>query len=234
MLSDLKKVGKNLIKKSGFLRNYRNSEEFLNQFYKNYFFCQWTPHPIYSVFNQYDKEYYLEYTEAFTHKYRCFFAVSKTIAPRKIIELGTHAGSSADAYISATPDSEYLGIDIFGEATRHDDGSPWKPYEVAQKLFEARGFNHYELLKADLRALDKLPSNSDFVVVDAAHDFENEYADLKLALTATPEFIFVDDVDGEEAKLAVHKFLSEDLKGKVDYTAKIDYIGGGLVIKLRN
>ena len=36
----------------------------------------------------------------FVHKYRCFYAVSKTVSPRRILELGTHAGSSADASYS--------------------------------------------------------------------------------------------------------------------------------------
>jgi hypothetical protein len=72
------------------------------------------------------------------------------------------------------------------------------------------------------------------VVVDAGHDFENEYADLKLALTANPLFIFVDDAEGEDGvNLAVKRFLSEDVSGLVDYTAQIDYQGGGLVIKLK-
>jgi hypothetical protein len=46
-----------------------------------------------------------------------------------------------------------------------------------------------------------LPEHAELVVVDAAHDFDNEYADLQLALTADPEFIFVDDANAEhEAK----------------------------------
>jgi hypothetical protein len=53
-----------------------------------------------------------------------------------------------------------------------------------------------------------------------------------LALTADPDFIFIDDADGE-AKPAIEKFLSEDLKGRVEYTVPISYLGGGLVIKLR-
>jgi hypothetical protein len=40
-------------------------------------------------------------------------------------------------------------------------------------------------------------------------------------------------VDGEEAALAVKQFLEQDLAGPPEYTVPIDYIGGGLVIKLR-
>jgi hypothetical protein len=86
-----------------------------------------------------------------------------------------------------------------------------------------------------LRTLAQLPAPADFVVVDAAHDFDNAYADLQLALTAKPTFIFVDDADSEnEAKPAIEKFLKEDLAGRVDYTFHVSYIGGGLVIKLKD
>lgn len=151
-----------------------------------------------------------------------------------MIELGTHAGASADAYLSASPHAEYIGVDIFGENIRHDDQSPWKPYEVALQLFKARGYKNCQLIRADLRTLDKLPCDADLVVVDAAHDFDNEYADLKLALTANPTFIFVDDAnDPNHAKPALTEFLEKDVKSMVEYVVSIDYGDGGLVIKLR-
>ncbi len=210
-----------------------NLEEFCRRYNENIEACDWEPHPLYSVFTQYDQECYLREKEAFLHKYKCFFAVSKTISPRRIIELGTCAGSSADAYLSAAPNINYIGLDEFGVNTRHDDHSPWDPYEVAVKLLKARGFKNYDLIRVDLRTLDKLPCKSDFVVVDAAHNFENQYADLKLALTAEPTFIFVDDADDEnEVKPAINKFLKEDVKDKLDYTTKIAYRGEGLIIKL--
>jgi predicted O-methyltransferase YrrM len=210
-------------------------EEFEQKFLTNLATCQWEPHPLYSVFTQYDQEYYVNQAPAFLCKYKCFYAVSKTISPRRIIEMGTCAGASADAYLSAAPEAEYIGIDNFGVNTRHDDHSPWDPYEIAQRLFESRGFKNYQLLKTDLRGLSSLPAQADFVVVDAAHDFDNAYADLKLALTAGPTFVFVDDCDDENAaKPAIDQFLSHDMNGRIDYTVHISYMGGGLVIKLKN
>jgi predicted O-methyltransferase YrrM len=212
----------------------RKSQEFLRKFERNLNNCQWKPHPLYSVFTQYDQEHYLRHEAAFLHKYRCFYAVSKTISPRKILELGTAAGSSADAYLSATPSASYVGFDSFGVDFNQAQQTVWDPREIATKLFESRGFQDYELIQIDLRTLERLPYKSDFVVVDAGHDFENEYADLKLALTADPQFIFVDDADGEDgAQVAIEKFLKEDVHNRVDFTAHIEYIGGGLVIKLK-
>ena len=157
----------------------------------------------------------------------------ENIPPRSIIELGTCAGASADAYLSAAPDATFIGLDVFGINFRKDNGLEWDPYKIAEELLYARGFKDWKLVRGDLRLLKELPGLAELVVVDAAHDFENEYADLKLALTANPSFIFVDDSDDESgAKPAIEKFLAEDLKGRVAYTVGLPYIGGGVVIKL--
>jgi len=211
------------------------AKEFRREFEGNLRNCTWKPHPLYSVFTQYDQEWYLAQQEAFLHKYLCFYAVSKTIAPRRIIELGACAGASGDPYLSAAPEADYLGIDVFGVNVRHDDGAEWDPYKIAEQLFYDRGFKNWRLLRTNLRTLNELPGEADFVVVDAAHDFDNEYADLQLALTAKPTFIFIDDADDEnEAQPAIEKFLKEDLRDRVAYTFAVRYIGGGLVIKLEN
>lgn len=212
----------------------KDRRRFRRDFLQNLAACDWEPHSKYSVFTQYDQEFYLDNEQAFRHKYRCFYAVSKTIAPHKIIELGTSAGSSADAYLSAAEGAEYVGIDLFHVTPRHDDGSLWDPYEIAETLFTSRGFDNYRLIRADLRTLDALPAEADMVVVDGAHDFDNEYEDLRLALTASPNFIFIDDAaDPENAEPAINKFLHENLRGRVEFTLPIDYVGGGLVIKLK-
>jgi len=213
----------------------KSREEFEQVFLLNITNAQWEPHPLYSVFTQYDQEYYLDRKRVFMCKYKCFYAISKTISPKKIIEMGVLAGSSGDAYLSAAPEAEYLGIDQFNLNRRHDDHSTWDPYDIARRLFESRGFQSYQLLKTELRSLTSLPYQADFVIVDAAHDYENAYADLKLAMTASPTFLFVDDCDDvKDAKPAIDKFLSEDINGRIDYTVHIAYQGGGLVIKLRN
>jgi predicted O-methyltransferase YrrM len=211
-----------------------DEETFRDRFLDNLRRCEWKPHPLYNVFTQYDQDYYLGRKDAFLYKYRCFYAVSKTIAPRRIIELGVAAGSSADAYLSASPEAEYIGLDLFSKHVHRDHGSTWDPYVIAQKLFADRGFKKCRLMRANLRTLDRLPATADLVVVDAAHDYENEYADLRLSLTANPTFIFVDDAGDERAaKPAIKHFLETDLRRRLAYTVPIDYSDGGLVIKLR-
>ena len=215
------------------IRRLTKAEKFKQRFLSNLTKCDWSPHPVYSSFTQCDQEYYLAKPDEFFHKYRCFWAVSRTISPRIMIELGCLAGSSADAYLSATPSASYSGFDVFREETHHTTGLPWLPLEIAHKLAADRGFMHYEFIKRDLRTMDRLPHEADFVVVDAAHDFENQYADLLLALSARPTFIFVDDMLGKEVQRAVEKFLSNDVQTQLEYTVPIDSITGGLVIKLK-
>ena len=208
------------------------SGRFRQKFEENLASCAWQPHPRYSVFTQWDQDFYLARRDEFLHKYRCFYAISKTAAPKRIIELGTHAGSGADAYLSATPAAEFMGYDWFGEGIHQVTGEVVRPYEVAAKLLSGRGYN-FRLVTTDLREIDRLPAQADFVAVDAAHDFKNEYADLKLALTADPKYIWVDDYQCEVVQ-AVEKFIREDMRGRVAFTLHVNYIlGGGLIIKLK-
>lgn len=207
---------------------------FRRRFYMNLSACTWEPHPVYSVFTQFDQNHYLEQKEEFMYKYRCFYCISQTVAPSRIIELGTHGGSGADAYLSGSPNAEYIGLDVFNKDTHRMTGEPYDPYKNASALLADRGYPSFKLINVNLRTLDRLPAMSDFVVVDAAHDFDNEYADLKLALTAEPTFIFVDDVDDiNEARPAVEKFLTDDVSGQVEFVFELDYIGGGLLIKMK-
>ncbi len=210
------------------------SEDFLRRFQVNRENCDWQPHPRYSVFTQYDARYYTALREEYLRKYRSFWAVSRTIGPKLIIELGTQAGSGADAYLNATPGADYIGIDLFGEGMRDEQsGAPWDPQAIAQDLLGAQGFS-FRLAKADLRGLRNLPAQADLVVVDAAHDVENEYGDLRLALTANPQWIFVDDAaDWKNAGLAIARFLERDLKDRLAYSVPIDYIDMGLLLRLK-
>jgi hypothetical protein len=210
-------------------------EDFVERFLECYEEARgWTPHRRFSVFTQWDGSYYLDRYEEFMHKYRVFFSVARALRPRKIVELGTYAGSGADAYLSGWPHAEYLGVDLFDERVSREDGTLHAPYEIARALFQDRGYACTRLFRTDLRSLERLPESSEFVVVDAAHDTYNEYEDLRLALTANPRFIWVDDSDAEdEARPAIQRFLHEDVAGRVMFTVGIDYTGGGLLIALK-
>src|SRR5258708_39654063 len=94
------------------------------------------------------------------------YAVAKTIDPRRIIELGMHAGSSADAYLSASPSNpghdhtncEYIGIDIFVDRIPPGCTEEWKPLETADRLFRKMQLVNYDFVKAEFRSHDRLES----------------------------------------------------------------------------
>jgi predicted O-methyltransferase YrrM len=190
--------------------------------------CDWAPHPQYSVFTQYDGGYYRRQRQEFLHKYRCLHAVARALRPRRIIELGAHAGSAADAFLAAAPEAGYLGLDLFSAGHLGESGEPWRPQEVARRLFEARGYAHARLLRADLRALDRLPESADVVFVDGDHSYDSALGDLELAATAAPEFVVVDDAQ-DDVHRAVEAFTFSR-RSEIEWTARIDYIGYGVVL----
>ncbi len=63
MIMNLRRMGEK-IKSLSLTTTSTGSEIFLKKFYENHFFCRWQPHLLYSVFTQYDGEYYLEQKEA--------------------------------------------------------------------------------------------------------------------------------------------------------------------------
>ncbi len=213
------------------------SAEFARRFADHFNSCDWAPHPLYSVFTQYDAGYYLARRGGFERKYRSMWAVARTISPQVIVELGTHAGSSADAYISATrglagrhDHAHYIGYDLFGISPLPGGSGEWNPRRVCEALFADRGFHNWRLSQGDLRTLTAIEP-ADFVVVDAAHDLRNAWEDLQLALTASPRWLFVDDVSGFEVQQAI-ELLLEQQRAHILFTFPVDYPDKGLVIRL--
>jgi hypothetical protein len=190
----------------------------------------WIPEEEYSVFNQWDKEYYCSQREEFTHKYRVFKAISSVLQPGSITELGTHGGSGADAYLSGVDyNASYTGYDTFGMA--HDkDGNEWPPADRCKLLFEARKFNRYNLIECDLRQIEKV-AHADLAIVDAEHDYRNCYQDLLLCLESRPKYIHIDDYPGQNN--LVHNAVEDFAKNYRENVAGYGYIphvcGSGII-----
>tara|TARA_S200002703_G_scaffold141462_1_gene133358 strand:+ start:501 stop:1133 length:633 start_codon:yes stop_codon:yes gene_type:complete len=195
----------------------------------------WMPEIKYSVFAQPDKEFYYEHEQGFIRKYKVFRAISKILKPKKIIELGTCAGSSADAYLDAVNWKVfYHGYDLWDTPapyTENGELKKWDTFAICKDLFAARKYTNYKLNKTDTRDLRLLPS-SDFVAVDAAHDYRNAYQDLILAYTARPKYMLVDDTVGYEVRQAVEDWthVNADKVESVDY---IEHINGACIITLK-
>jgi len=192
----------------------------------------WVPDEEFSVFNQWDKSYYIADRERFTHKYRVFKAITSVLKPDHIVELGTHGGSGADAYLTGVDyQARYTGYDSFGTAY-DEDGNPWEPADRCKMLFAARGFNRFNLVTCDLRLTDRVAAG-DLAIVDAGHDYRNAYQDLILCARTEPDFIHVDDFPGNgEVHMAVEDFI-RNYRDSVDGMAYISHISGSALIKMR-
>jgi hypothetical protein len=87
---------------------------------------------------------------------------------------------------------------------------------------------NYELIRGDPRKVSMLPSSADFVIVDSAHDFDSDRADLNLALTANPGSIFVDDTNNRaQPKPTIRKFLQESVNEKINCSKVSRQLVGG-------
>lgn len=193
----------------------------------------WIPEEEYSVFNQWDKEYYCSQREDFTHKYRVFKAISSVLQPGSITELGTHGGSSADAYLSGVNyNASYTGYDSFG--TAYDkDGNPWEPADRCKLLFQARNYDRYNLVQCDLRQIEKV-AHADLAIVDAEHDYRNCYQDLLLCLESQARYIHIDDCPGHNnlVQFAIEDFAKNFKRNVVGY-GFIPHVCGSGLIKMR-
>lgn len=192
----------------------------------------WVPDEEFSVFNQWDKSYYIADRERFTHKYRVFKAITTVLKPDHIVELGTHGGSGADAYLTGVDyQARYTGYDSFGTAY-DENGEPWEPADRCKMLFAARGFNRFNLVTCDLRVTDCVAAG-DLAIVDAGHDYRNAYQDLILCARTEPDYIHVDDFPGNgEVHMAVEDFI-KNYRDSVDGMAYISHISGSALIRMR-
>lgn len=191
--------------------------------------CDWKPEGKYSVFGQYDKEFYLERKDAFEHKYRLLWSISRVLEPEKIVELGSHAGAGADAMMLGAPSAFYVGYDLFGV---HDEPEYyWDPKSRLEEMMEARGRiwgEEWSIHQADLRSLSEVESG-DLLVVDAQHDRISALLDTKLALDASTRWILIDDYYGEGVKLGVDDFMAM-FRHKVKGRLLLDQINGYMLL----
>ena len=202
--------------------------EFVTEFDLKLKKIQYEVHPKYSVFTQYDKQFYLSRKEKFIHKYKCFSTITSILKPNHIIELGTCAASAAHAYLYDSRNSFYTGYDVFGSPL-DENNNAWNSYEIAFNLLNEMCVD-FKLYKENLRNVKEL-SKADFVVVDADHSFDNAYKDCLLSLTADPQYIFIDDYSNHVVDAV--KTFQELNKSIIDWTHIIKYVGNGYLIKFK-
>lgn len=195
----------------------------------------WVAEEKYTVFAQPDKHFYLSQKLFYIHKYQVLRAIVKHLKPKIIMELGVCAGSGANAMLSGVGfNSEYYGYDRWDHLMpTEQDGelTYWDRYQIVMDIFTQNNFKTFTLTRIDTRDIEELP-HSEFVLVDAAHDYRNQYRDCVLALKAKPKWIYVDDTAGPEVRLAVDDF-TKDFGRMFESVDEIEHINGGCLITMK-
>jgi predicted O-methyltransferase YrrM len=188
--------------------------------------CDFSHHPAHDKFRGPVGCQRQDEPKLFAQKYRMFWSVARTLQPKSMIELGVLDGRSADAMLSGRPDMEYVGLDRW-QQQQEFDGEQW-----VGEIFKDRGYKSTKLVRCEFRALSAL-TRAEFVHVDGDHDYHNERRDLELALTASPEWILVDDYLGQEGQFAAATDFCDKWARLIVATVTLDYChGGGLLVKL--
>jgi hypothetical protein len=191
----------------------------------------WTQDEQYSVFAQPDRDYYESQRSRFEHKYRTFRAVSMVLRPEVIVELGTHCGSGADAYLSGVDyGAHYIGYDSFGVSEVEGFGV-YDPQKRCRDMFGVRGYDDFNLITCDLRDMRTTPK-ADLFCVDAGNDYRNAYQDLLLALRSGSRWIHVDDYYGDDLRLAIRD-ITMNYADHFIGMAEINQWNGSLLLEVR-
>lgn len=205
-----------------------SKQQFIDYFEMALLRMDYCPHKDFSVFTQFDKEYYLSYKEEFLFKYKCFAALGYVLRPKHLIELGVCAGSGAHAYLSGSKNTFYTGYDIFNPVQTAN--GLWNGLDIAQKVLQELNIKHI-LHQINLREIKILPQ-ADLVVVDADHSYYHAFEDCILAQTANPQYIFIDDYAGEDVKKVVEDLLTKYISA--EWTHEIKYNTRGFLIKIKS
>lgn len=137
---------------------------------------------------EWDRQFPYLMSEQFRVGYACFkYAVSKVIQPRTICEIGVGAGTGARAFLAASPQAHYIGIDDGSK----DRGDSVHLIDYTQELLTSRGYSH-EIRIADSTTLLNAPK-ADLFHVDGNHSFANAASDTRLALESGSPWILIDD-----------------------------------------
>lgn len=131
-----------------------------------------------------------------------YYAVSRLLKPKTILEIGVLDGFSLTAMGLGSPDCYCEGWD--NECYRAGSLS-----EAAANLTKS-GLVKFNLIKVNSRDRNTISGEFDLIHVDGDHSHRGALHDLKLALTAAKN-ILVDDYDSHpEVRRAVDDFLIQE------------------------
>lgn len=138
-------------------------------------------------------------TEEYRIKYACFRrAITATLRPKSIIEIGVRGGVSALAFLDGMPHAKYLGIDNNLDGLL--DGVDY--LGATEEWFKHFGYDA-TIVRMDTQKIYRLPETADFIHIDGCHTREGAAHDITLALDAGIPWILVDDTAAESVHSGV-------------------------------
>ncbi len=158
--------------------------------------------------------------------YRMKWAISKAINAQSILEIGVRYGYSAHAFLSASPQARYIGIDADEPSFGGDVGAvDWAKEALRKEDFLI------EIIKDNTQKWSRLPDGCyDLVHVDGQQDGDGTYHDLDIAITQS-KYILVDGYHWTRQNfLTVNEWLWNN-RAAIEFSINIPGYAGDLLIR---
>jgi 2-polyprenyl-3-methyl-5-hydroxy-6-metoxy-1,4-benzoquinol methylase len=153
----------------------------LDSILKNYELCNYD-----FRLNAYAKDPLTHLFSDWVDYYRMKWAIAKTIQPKKILEIGIRYGYSARAFLEASPQAQFTGIDADSTTFGGEQGAvDWAAASLS-KQFEVH------MIKTNSLNLSKFPGELyDLIHIDGQQDGDGTFHDLNMA-SLQARYILVD------------------------------------------
>jgi len=156
--------------------------------------------------------------------YRLKWAIARHMQPRRILEIGVRFGYSGLAFVSACPESEYVGIDNDSETFGGTRGA----LDWARK---AMAGHQTRLIRADSQEFSAFPGGRfDLIHMDGQQNETGLNHDLALALRQA-EYVLVDGFFWTRTNFLALSELLLRYRNEIEYYGVIPGYAGDLLIR---
>ena len=154
--------------------------------------------------------------------YRMKYAICKALQPKTILEIGVRYGYGAITFLSAMPESQYLGIDNDSDSFGGSKGAiDWA--RTITKGYDVR------FLIANSQEMTALPGEGyDLIHIDGQQDGDGTIHDLEMALPKA-KFVLLDGYFWSKENMMSATYFVEKYKQFIEYSLIIPSYAGELV-----
>jgi len=157
--------------------------------------------------------------------YKLKYSICLALQPKSILEIGVRYGYSAIAFLSASREASYLGIDNDSNTFGGRSGS----VNWAKKI---TGDYKAVFLNADTQKMQSLPGGEyDFIHVDGQQDGDGTFHDLELAIEKG-KYILLDGFFWSQVNMLASSYFMKKYSQFIEYGMIIPGYAGELLIKI--